>query len=56
MSKENTELPQVDIPDEVTQVDLPEISENTPHPSPVSPQASGFSQPPKSNSIGFFQK
>jgi len=40
MEKPFVEIPQVDIPDEVTQVDLPEIVETTPHPQPTSPQAS----------------
>ncbi len=34
------EIPQIDIPDEVTQYDRPEIGETTPHPSPASPQVS----------------
>jgi hypothetical protein len=33
------EMPQPEIPDEVRQVDLPEIGETTPHPQPDSPQA-----------------
>jgi len=36
---ETREIPQIDIPDEVTQVDLPEIGETTPHPDVTSPQA-----------------
>ncbi|EJL40038.1 hypothetical protein BAG01nite_44430 [Brevibacillus agri] len=41
MEKEIVEIPQTDIPDEVRQVDLPEIGETTPHPKPESPLASG---------------
>ncbi len=33
------EMPQPEIPDEVRQVDMPEIGETTPHPKPESPQA-----------------
>ncbi|WNC14138.1 hypothetical protein [Brevibacillus brevis] len=33
------EIPQIEVPDEVRQVDLPEIGETTPHPKPDSPQA-----------------
>ncbi|MGN7469511.1 hypothetical protein [Brevibacillus sp. SAFN-007a] len=40
MNKEIVEIPQTDIPDEVRQVDLPEIGETTPHPKPESPLAS----------------
>ncbi|MGQ7279291.1 hypothetical protein ACT91Q_15085 [Brevibacillus thermoruber] len=40
MEKDIVEIPQVDIPDEVTQVELPEIGETTPHPKPGSPLAS----------------
>jgi len=47
------EIPQVDIPDEVTQVDRPEIGETTPHPSPQSPQAAGSVEPTGSGRIGF---
>ena len=39
MEKDFVEIPQPDIPDEVRQVDLPEITETTPHPKPESPQA-----------------
>jgi hypothetical protein len=39
MERPFIEIPQVDIPDEVTQVDMPEIGETTPHPKPASPQA-----------------
>lgn len=39
MDKDWIELPQTEIPDEVRQVDLPEIGETTPHPKPDSPQA-----------------
>lgn len=41
MEKPLIEIPQVEIPDEVTQVDLPEIGETTPHPTPTSPQVEG---------------
>lgn len=40
MEKDWVEMPQPDIPDEVRQVDLPEIGETTPHPKPESPVAS----------------
>lgn len=40
MEKEIVEIPQTDIPDEVRQVDLPEIGVTTPHPKPESPLAS----------------
>lgn len=56
MNREYTEIPQVDIPDEVTQVELPEIVENTPHPDPTSPQASGSGQSRKAGAIGFVKK
>ncbi|MFM1653143.1 hypothetical protein ACI7RC_13690 [Brevibacillus sp. B_LB10_24] len=40
MEKPIPEIPQVDVPDEFTQVDLPEIGETTPHPqTPDNPQA-----------------
>jgi hypothetical protein len=39
MEKEIVEIPQVDIPDEFTQVEIPEIGETTPHPKPDSPLA-----------------
>ena len=35
------EIPQTEIPDEVRQVDVPEIGETTPHPKPESPLATG---------------
>ncbi|MGZ0050777.1 hypothetical protein [Brevibacillus gelatini] len=41
MEKDIVEIPQTDIPDEVRQVDLPEIGVTTPHPKPESPLASG---------------
>jgi hypothetical protein len=41
MEKPYVEIPQIDIPDEVTQVDRPEIGETTPHPTPASPQVEG---------------
>lgn len=37
------EMPQVDIPDEITQVDFPEFDETTPHPDVTSPQAGSAS-------------
>ncbi len=40
MEREIQEVPQVDVPDEITQVDLPEIGETTPHPRVPDPQAS----------------
>jgi hypothetical protein len=40
MEKDLVEIPQIEIPDEVRQVDLPEIGETTPHPKPESPVAS----------------
>jgi hypothetical protein len=53
MPKEFTEMPQVDIPDEVTQIDLPEIGETTPHPKPESPQAMPGTGEEKQATIGF---
>ncbi|GAA4713513.1 hypothetical protein [Brevibacillus fulvus] len=50
MEKSTIELPEVDIPDEVTQVERPEIGETTIHPEPSSPQAEQFSESAK---IGF---
>lgn len=41
MDNDMVEIPQIHIPDEVTQVDRPEIGETTPHPKPDSPLASG---------------
>ncbi|GED68868.1 hypothetical protein BRE01_25700 [Brevibacillus reuszeri] len=40
MEKDWIEIQQPQIPDEVRQVELPEIGETTPHPKPESPQAS----------------
>lgn len=40
MDNDMVEIPQIDIPDEVTQIDRPEIGESTPHPKPDSPLAS----------------
>lgn len=40
MENDMVEIPQIHIPDEVTQVDRPEIGETTPHPKPESPLAS----------------
>ncbi|QQE75118.1 hypothetical protein KDJ56_04075 [Brevibacillus composti] len=37
MKKDLIEIPPIHIPDEVRQVDLPEIGETTPHPEPDSP-------------------
>ncbi|MEJ8547819.1 hypothetical protein [Brevibacillus borstelensis] len=37
MEKDLIEIPQIDIPDEIRQVELPEIGETTPHPKPDSP-------------------
>lgn len=53
MEKPLIEIPQVDIPDEFTQVDLPEIGETTPHPQPTSPQAEGMAS--SAGPIGFVQ-
>lgn len=59
------EIPQVDIPDEFTQVDRPEVEITTPHPAdPANPQAvastSGGGMASKENQakeqIGFTQK
>lgn len=38
---ETREIPQVDIPDEFTQVDRPEVEIITPHPQPTNPQVAG---------------
>ncbi|MGD8189949.1 hypothetical protein ACQCN2_08200 [Brevibacillus ginsengisoli] len=35
---ETKEIPHVDIPDEFTQVDRPEVEITTPHPQPTNPQ------------------
>ena len=40
MEKDWIEIAQPEIPDEVRQVELPEIGETTPHPKPESPIAS----------------
>ncbi|CAM5782011.1 hypothetical protein I532_21725 [Brevibacillus borstelensis AK1] len=37
VEKDLIEIPHIDIPDEIRQVDLPEIGETTPHPKPSSP-------------------
>lgn len=39
MENDLVEMPQTEIPDEVRQVELPEIGETTPHPKPESPLA-----------------
>jgi hypothetical protein len=39
MDREVVEMPVIEIPDEVRQVDRPEIGETTPHPKPDSPLA-----------------
>ncbi len=36
---ETREVPQVDLPDEFTQVDRPEFDITTPHPEPTNPQS-----------------
>lgn len=41
VEKDWVEMPQTEIPDEVQQVELPEIGETTPHPKPDSPLAAG---------------
>ncbi|MFD2370481.1 hypothetical protein ACFSO0_11115 [Brevibacillus sp. GCM10020057] len=41
MEKDWVEMPQTEIPDEVRQVEIPEIGETTPHPKPDSPLAAG---------------
>lgn len=51
MEKSFVEIPQVEIPDEFTQIDLPEIGETTPHPEPTSPQDQGTTR--ENASIGF---
>ncbi|HZG16565.1 MAG TPA: hypothetical protein VE710_16380 [Candidatus Bathyarchaeia archaeon] len=56
MNREYTEMPPVEIPDEITQVDLPEFEEYTPHPAPTSPQVSGGEQNNSGETIGFLQK
>ncbi|MGG1660669.1 hypothetical protein [Brevibacillus sp. NRS-1366] len=40
MEKDWVEISQPEIPDEVRQVEIPEIGETTPHPKPESPVAS----------------
>ncbi|MET3292719.1 UNVERIFIED_CONTAM: hypothetical protein ABID98_005416 [Brevibacillus sp. OAP136] len=42
LEKQVTEAPQVDIPDEVTHTNQPEIIETTPHPQTPDPQARAF--------------
>ncbi|QDS38249.1 hypothetical protein [Brevibacillus brevis] len=50
MENDMVEIPQIHIPDEVTQVDRPEIGETTPHPKPDSPLAStGTAEPVSDN-------
>ncbi|MFC4768148.1 hypothetical protein [Effusibacillus consociatus] len=44
MDRQTPEIPQVDLPDEVTQVDMPEIGETTPHPQTPDPQAVTFTE------------
>lgn len=39
MDQDIVEMPQIDIPDEIRQADVPEIEETTPHPKPESPLA-----------------
>ncbi|WP_167568757.1 hypothetical protein [Brevibacillus migulae] len=56
MNREYTEMPPVEIPDEITQVDLPEFEEYTPHPDPSSPQVTGSGEHHSGNSIGFLKK
>jgi hypothetical protein len=53
MEKPFIEIPQIDIPDEVTQVDLPEIGETTPHPKPDSPLAEGNTEGENHRRAGF---
>ncbi|NGQ95183.1 hypothetical protein G3578_08380 [Brevibacillus sp. SYP-B805] len=55
MPREFTEIPQVDIPDEITRVDLPEIGETTPHPRPDSPQAMRDASETNQAAIGFVE-
>ncbi|MCM3144197.1 hypothetical protein [Brevibacillus sp. MER 51] len=50
MENDMVEIPQIHIPDEVTQVDRPEIGETTPHPKPDSPLASIGTADPASDS------
>lgn len=42
MEKQITEVPQIEIPDEVTHTSQPEIIETTPHPQVPDPQARAF--------------
>ncbi|MFF0829106.1 hypothetical protein ACFYU8_19740 [Brevibacillus sp. NPDC003359] len=49
MENDMLEIPQIHIPDEVTQVDRPEIGETTPHPKPDSPLASSGTAEPASD-------
>ncbi|MFG0211664.1 hypothetical protein ACFU8X_01075 [Brevibacillus porteri] len=49
MENDMVEMPQIHIPDEVTQVDRPEIGETTPHPKPDSPLASSGTAEPASD-------
>ena len=55
------EMPQIEIPDEIRQTEIPEIEETTPHPKPESPLAdygtNGAAEPSDGNGdekIGFF--
>jgi hypothetical protein len=53
MEKPLIEISPIDIPDEVTQVDLPEIGETTPHPKPDSPLAEGNTEGENNRRAGF---
>lgn len=52
MEKDWVEISQPEIPDEVRQVELPEIGETTPHPKPESPRASHGEAAPAENGAG----
>ncbi|WP_400162568.1 hypothetical protein ACAF76_002985 [Brevibacillus sp. TJ4] len=60
MEKDMVEMPQIEIPDEVRQVEIPEIGETTPHPKPESPLATYTSsegleqEESEAERIGFF--
>lgn len=61
---ETREIPQVDVPDEFTQVDRPEVEITAPHPQPTNPQVAssttGMSQVDQgeqaAEQIGFTKK
>ncbi|USG66687.1 hypothetical protein NDK47_05150 [Brevibacillus ruminantium] len=53
MEKDLIEIPPINIPDEIRQVELPEIGETTPHPKPDSPAVHTEKPAP---SIGFLEE